>query len=222
MILEGGKGYVLKLVLRHQAAAHCHLPLRPLPFDFEGAVEVIFEVCISSPIYLKGLSVNNLIFCSSMCTYDCRNLLPPSSFSCSLLTVSTRSTMACKLVCRTFACSMRSFRASSPSSSTSALFRRGDMVRTSFSSRSVSTTVVADSRDTIIVPLLFRLPIFGLPIRISSSMWSSSSLATALELDEDSVGLDWWMACRVGSASDASVLESADMIWARRHKEGWM
>lgn len=27
-----------------------YLPLRPLPFDFDGAVEVILEVCISSPM----------------------------------------------------------------------------------------------------------------------------------------------------------------------------
>lgn len=33
-----------------------YLPLRPFPLDFGGALDVIFEVCISSPIYLQGRS----------------------------------------------------------------------------------------------------------------------------------------------------------------------
>lgn len=32
-----------------------HLLLRPLPLDLLGAVEVIFDVCISSPMYLPNI-----------------------------------------------------------------------------------------------------------------------------------------------------------------------
>jgi hypothetical protein len=37
-------------------------------------------------------------------TYDWRNLLPPSSFSCSDFTISTRSTICNRLCCRALAC----------------------------------------------------------------------------------------------------------------------
>lgn len=37
-------------------------------------------------------------------TNDCRNLLPPSSFSCSDLTISTRSTISNRLAWSCFAC----------------------------------------------------------------------------------------------------------------------
>jgi hypothetical protein len=31
-----------------------YLPLRPFVLDFDGTVEAIFDVCISSPMYLFG------------------------------------------------------------------------------------------------------------------------------------------------------------------------
>lgn len=40
-------------------------------------------------------------------TYDCRKRLPPSSFSCSHLTDSTRSTMLSRLAWSAFACLVR-------------------------------------------------------------------------------------------------------------------
>ena len=70
--------------------------LRPFPF-LEGADEVILEVCMSSPMYLQGVSIQYRVR-ATVKTHDCKNLLPPSSFSCSLLTSSTRSTIACRLV----------------------------------------------------------------------------------------------------------------------------
>jgi len=144
-----------------------YFPTRPLPF-LGGAEDVILDVCMSSPMY------------------DCKNLLPPSSFSCSLLTVSTRSTIACKLVWSIWACSMRSRLASSPSLSTSSLFRLGDIARTSSSSKSESTTVVGASRETIMVPLLFLLPSFGRESRELDLPRASSSLTTALESGDGS------------------------------------
>jgi len=96
--------------------------VRPLPF-LGGAEDVIFDVCMSSPMY------------------DCKNLFPPSSFSCSLFTSSTRSTIACKLARSSLACLINSSLAASPNRSTSALFRLGDIVRTSPSSISESTVV---------------------------------------------------------------------------------
>ena len=40
-------------------------------------------------------------------TYDCRNLFPPSSFSCSERTISTRSTISSKLAWRALACLLK-------------------------------------------------------------------------------------------------------------------
>jgi hypothetical protein len=100
--------------------------------------------------------------------------------------------MACKLVCNTFACSIKSLRAASPNLSTSVLFLRGDMARTSFSSMSSSTTMADASRETIILPLVFLLPIFG-----RDNLWLlgralSSSLAWALESGDGRGDVSSW------------------------------
>lgn len=115
-------------------------------------------------------------------TYCCKNLLPPSSLSCSSLTHSTRSTMASKLSCRYFAClilvsvkprcssdiyrthSIRFCRVSSPSFSISSGLRFGLMHRTSswsYSSSSSRNSTLSLSLGIIIVPLLFLLPNLG-------------------------------------------------------------
>lgn len=45
------KSMLMKAIQTSNASRH--FPLRPFDFDdFDGAVDVIFEVCISSPIYL--------------------------------------------------------------------------------------------------------------------------------------------------------------------------
>lgn len=196
--------------------------MRPLPF-LGGADDVILDVCMSSPMYLWMGLVNHTSRFSQqrqendeVVTYDCRNLLPPSSFSCSLLTVSTRSTMACRLVCSIWACSMRSRLASSLSLSTSSLFRRGDMARTSSSSKSESTTVVGASRETIMVPLLFLLPSLGLPRRELDLPLPSSSLTTALESGEGSeewpsTMADW----EIGSSIECTASSSRGIFGSR-------
>ena len=86
-------------------SAGCYLMMRFLPlFLFLPApVEVILLVCMSSPMYLLGVR-REARGRGQRATYDCRNLLPPSSFSCSDLTISTRSTISIRLAWRAFAC----------------------------------------------------------------------------------------------------------------------
>lgn len=148
------------------------------------------------------------------CTHDCKNLLPPSSLSCSSRTVSTRSTIACKLVCNILACSMRSLRASSLSFSSSVLLRRGDIARTSSSSSSSSTTI-GWLLSTIIVPLLFRLPNPGRTAslvvdELIASGISSDGETAALESADDNVGRAVMSA---GVAKAGTALDSSDMVW---------
>lgn len=110
--------------------------------------------------------------------------MPPSSFSCSILTASTRSTMAIRLALSACAClrrillaqrnyayagsvtySTRLRRASSPSFSMTSLVRLGLMLRTSSGSYSSSPGAISTrglSLGMIMVPLLLRLPSLGL------------------------------------------------------------
>lgn len=37
----------------HSMQCSPYLPLRPLPLDLAGADDVIFDVCMSSPMYLQ-------------------------------------------------------------------------------------------------------------------------------------------------------------------------
>jgi hypothetical protein len=77
---------------------------RPLPLLLAPPEDVILLVCMSSPIYLHNESQHGTTYASrNNGTYDWRNLFPPSSFSCSAFTDSTRSTMSNKLACSAFA-----------------------------------------------------------------------------------------------------------------------
>ena len=207
-------------MLKHASSSRCftrsykqilHFVLRPLPLDFDGAVDVILDVCMSSPMYLVRSACVEISFMMKH-THDCKNLFPPSSFSCSFFTVSTRSTIACRLVCSVFACSTKSLRASSPSLSTSSLLLLGDMVRTSPSTYSSSTTVLVASRGTIMVPLLLRLPSFGRDSLLLLGCMLSSSLAVALESDDDDVESSGGDVCCGGSPMDGTVANAEVIV----------
>lgn len=92
---------------RGSFAADDYLEPRLLPLFLGAPVEVILLVCISSPMYLEHRqSCALLVRWSSSCaaTHDCRKRFPPSSFSCSDRTDSTRSTMSRRLACSALAC----------------------------------------------------------------------------------------------------------------------
>lgn len=147
--------------------AYFVIRLLPFPFPLLAApVEVILLVCINSPIY------------------DCRNLFPPSSFSCSERTISTRSTISSKLAWRALDCSINASRASWPIFSISSLLLRGLIVLASPSSYSSSfNSTCGLSRGIMMVPLDFRLPSFGLWSLVVSGLAPSS--LTEPEEDEE-------------------------------------
>jgi len=118
-----------------------HFFLPPAPVD------VILEVDIRSPIYF------------------CRNLLLLSSLSCSSLTASMRLKISKRDSWRTFACWFSCALASWLIFSRSSLFLRGLMARASSSSKTSSPSFNSTrgcSRGTMMVPLDFLVPIFGL------------------------------------------------------------
>lgn len=81
--------------------------MRPLPLAFAALpapLEVILLVCINSPMYLNLVSNVALPEIAMTETHDWRKRLPPSSFSCSFLTTSTRSTISMRLACSCLAC----------------------------------------------------------------------------------------------------------------------
>lgn len=174
----------------------------PLAFDFAAPAEVSLLVCINSPMYLWSSLVAAQL-CRMGVTYDCRKRLPPSSFSCSDLTVSTRSQISSRLAWRALAClggtivsnghhavfgektySMSASLAESPILSISSLLLLGLIVLASFSSYSSSSSRISmfgDSRGIMMVPEDLRLGSFG-RCRRSTAFAASSSLT---EEDDD-------------------------------------